>query len=480
MSGNRQGQDRGLRLAQGLPAVRGPSRRAEERGAGRARHRCPRRRPAGAAGNHRAASREGRDPRRVDPRRRGPHAVGHRVPGPDQGGGLLHDGRRGLLARRDPGAGAGHPGGGRHRTAGAGHRRRHPGHPRRRQGHAADERHRGGGRPDPPAPGADTWHGGPSNSRTRTSRPTPRDGHHMEVVANIGGLDDARAAMAKGAEGVGLLRSEFVFLERRSAPSEDEQAEIYTATSPGRWRPASRWSSARWTSAATSRCPTCRSPRRRTRSSAMRGIRVGLDRPEILRTQVRAILRAVDAGASINVMFPMIATIEDFRLAKAIFEEERAALGVATGAGRDHGRGAVGRCDGRAVRRRGGLLLGRDERPHPVHPRHGPRSPQARATGGRPQPGRARADRAGRHGRARGRQVGRRLRWHRVRPAGRAASGRPRRRRAQRQRPGDPRRQGADPSCSLSRTARSWPPAPSPRTPPPRSAHWCRPTTTKH
>jgi phosphocarrier protein FPr len=49
----------------------------------------------------------------------------------------------------------------------------------------------------------------------------------------------------------------------------------------------------------------------------------------VLRTQVRAILRAVDAGAKINVMFPMIATMEDFRQAKAIFEEERAALGVA-------------------------------------------------------------------------------------------------------------------------------------------------------
>src|SRR6185369_9105975 len=60
-----------------------------------------------------------------------------------------------------------------------------------------------------------------------------------------------------------------------------------------------------------------------------RGIRVGLNRPEVLRTQVRAILRAADAGAKINVMFPMIATIEDFRQAKAIFEEERAALGVA-------------------------------------------------------------------------------------------------------------------------------------------------------
>ena len=123
------------------------------------------------------------------------------------------------------------------------------------------------------------------------------DGHHMEVVANIGGLEDAQAAVTKGAEGVGLLRSEFVFLERRSAPSEDEQAQIYTRYRRGRCGRASRWSSARWMWAATSRCRTCRSPRRRTRSSAMRGIRVGLDRPEILRTQVRAILRAVDAGA---------------------------------------------------------------------------------------------------------------------------------------------------------------------------------------
>ena len=83
-----------------------------------------------------------------------------------------------------------------------------------------------------------------------------------------------------------------------------------------------------------------------------RGIRVGLDRPEVLRTQVRAILRAVDGGAKINVMFPMIATIEDFRQAKAIFEEEREALGR-PGAGRDHGRGAVRGRHGAAVRRRG-------------------------------------------------------------------------------------------------------------------------------
>jgi len=155
------------------------------------------------------------------------------------------------------------------------------------------------------------------------------DGHHLEVVANIGGLEDARAAMTKGAEGVGLLRSEFAFLDRRSAPSEDEQARMYLdiakSLRPGqplviRTLDVGGDKPLLYLPIAPEENPFL----------GMRGIRVGLDRPEILRTQVRAILRAVDPGAAkINVMFPMIATIEDFRLAKAIFEEERAALGVA-------------------------------------------------------------------------------------------------------------------------------------------------------
>ena len=304
------------------------------------------------------------------------------------------------------------------------------------------------------------------------------DGHHMEVVANIGGLDDALAAMDKGAEGVGLLRSEFVFLERRSAPSEDEQASIYTEIARA-LRPGQPLVIRTLDVGGDKPLPYLPIAQEENPFLGMRGIRVGLDRPEILRTQVRAILRSVDAGAKINVMFPMIATIEDFRLAKAIFEEERAGLGVEPGPGRDHGRGAVGRGDGRAVRRRGGLLLRRHQRSDAVHAGHGPRPPQARPAGGRAQPGGARLDRTGGHRGPRGREVGRGLRWHRVRPAGRPAAGRPRRRRTVRQRPGHPRRQGADPLAVPRRTARNWPPAPSPRTPPPRSAPSCRPTTTR-
>ncbi len=154
------------------------------------------------------------------------------------------------------------------------------------------------------------------------------DGHHLEVVANIGGLEDAQAAMTKGAEGVGLLRSEFVFLERRSAPSEDEQAQIYTDIAAA-LKPGQPLVIRTLDVGGDKPLPYLPIAQEENPFLGMRGIRVGLDRPEILRTQVRAILRAVDAGAKINVMFPMIATIEDFRLAKAIFEEEREKLGVA-------------------------------------------------------------------------------------------------------------------------------------------------------
>ena len=109
--------------------------------------------------------------------------------------------------------------------------------------------------------------GGPSSSPTPTSAADTTDGHHMEVVANIGGLDDALAAMTKGAEGVGLLRSEFVFLERTKRADRGRAGRDLHRHRQGAAGPASRWSSAPWTSAATSRCPTCRSLRRRTPSS---------------------------------------------------------------------------------------------------------------------------------------------------------------------------------------------------------------------
>lgn len=152
-----------------------------------------------------------------------------------------------------------------------------------------------------------------------------RDGKRIEVAANIGNLADAREAMEMGADGVGLLRSEFLFLERDTAPSEDEQHSIYQQIAevlgerplvirtldvggdkPLKYLPI---------------------PPEENPFLGIRGIRVGLLHEDILRTQLRAILR-VKSKAKIHIMFPMIATLEEFRQAKAILEEERKKLGA--------------------------------------------------------------------------------------------------------------------------------------------------------
>ncbi|MCB0193820.1 MAG: phosphoenolpyruvate--protein phosphotransferase [Anaerolineae bacterium] len=152
------------------------------------------------------------------------------------------------------------------------------------------------------------------------------DGHQLEIVANIGGLADAEQITHLGGEGVGLLRSEFLFLERTSAPSEDEQAETYTAIA--RALGPNRPLVIRTLDVGGDKpLPYLPIPHEENPFLGERGIRVGLDRPEILRTQLRAILRASAAG-KVMVMFPMIATLAEWRAAKAMLEEEREKLGV--------------------------------------------------------------------------------------------------------------------------------------------------------
>ena len=152
------------------------------------------------------------------------------------------------------------------------------------------------------------------------------DGHRVQVVANIGNLADAQQAMTVGAEGVGLLRSEFVFLGRQSAPSEDEQAALY-ADIAGALKPGQPLVIRTLDVGGDKPLPYLPIPAEENPFLGIRGVRVGFDRPEVLRTQCRAIIRAADAGADLHVMFPMIATIDDWRFARQIWDAEVAALG---------------------------------------------------------------------------------------------------------------------------------------------------------
>ncbi|NYE01258.1 phosphocarrier protein FPr [Kineosphaera limosa] len=155
------------------------------------------------------------------------------------------------------------------------------------------------------------------------------DGHRVAVVANIGGVEDAQEAMTKGAEGVGLLRSEFVFLGRTKAPTEEEQAEVYADCSRA-LQPGQPLVIRTLDVGGDKPLPYLPIPAEENPFLGIRGVRVGIERPEVLRAQCRAIMKAADAGAELNVMFPMIATIEDWRAAKKIWDVEADRLGLTT------------------------------------------------------------------------------------------------------------------------------------------------------
>jgi phosphoenolpyruvate-protein kinase (PTS system EI component) len=123
------------------------------------------------------------------------------------------------------------------------------------------------------------------------------DGHRMEVVGNIGGLAEAEQVAGLGGEGVGLLRSEFLFLERSTAPSEDEQFETYKAIAEalGPDRPLIIRTLDVGGDKPLVYLPI---PKEENPFLGERGLRIGLDRPEILRTQLRAILRAAASARS--------------------------------------------------------------------------------------------------------------------------------------------------------------------------------------
>ena len=155
---------------------------------------------------------------------------------------------------------------------------------------------------------------------------TTRDGQRVEVVANIGGEREARRVPEVGGEGVGLLRTEFLFMDRRTAPNEDEQAKTYEAIA--RALGPERILVIRTPDVGGDKpIPYLALPAEENPFLGERGVRLTLARPELFRAQVRAILRASPAG-KVAIMFPMIALLSEWRAARELVERERAALGV--------------------------------------------------------------------------------------------------------------------------------------------------------
>ena len=158
-----------------------------------------------------------------------------------------------------------------------------------------------------------------------------RDGARIEVAANIGSLEEARQAVAAGAEGVGLLRSEFLFQEHTTPPTEEEQAGVYRAIAEalGRERPLV----IRTFDVGGDKPPAWLPlPREQNPFLGVRGIRVSFAWPELFRAQLRAVLRAAGSG-KVQVMFPMISGLDELRAARSFLAEEQALVPAAVEVG---------------------------------------------------------------------------------------------------------------------------------------------------
>lgn len=152
------------------------------------------------------------------------------------------------------------------------------------------------------------------------------DGAPLPVYANLGSLAEAKAALGAGAEGSGLLRTEFLFLDRETPPSEDEQVQCYQAIAEAlegrplviRLLDIGGDKAAAYLPIAPEENPAL----------GVRGVRLALRHPELLRTQLRAILRVAPAAGRCSIMVPMVSRLSELRAVRAALDDARQALGV--------------------------------------------------------------------------------------------------------------------------------------------------------
>ncbi|MGL5839180.1 MAG: phosphoenolpyruvate--protein phosphotransferase, partial [Sphingorhabdus sp.] len=149
-------------------------------------------------------------------------------------------------------------------------------------------------------------------------------GTRIEVFANLGSLDDTKLAVEMGAEGCGLLRTEFLFLERAAPPDEEEQARIYGGIANAlNGRPLIVRTLDIGGDKPVAYLPF---PHEDNPALGMRGIRFSLQRPDLFEQQLRAILRAVPADQC-RIMLPMVVDAEEVRAARAMLDHAAKAVG---------------------------------------------------------------------------------------------------------------------------------------------------------
>lgn len=146
------------------------------------------------------------------------------------------------------------------------------------------------------------------------------DNHRVELAANIGSPQDVHHALRHGAEGIGLYRTEFLYMESSKLPTEEEQFEAYKYVlekmndKPVVVRTIDI--------GGDKKLPYLPLPEETNPFLGLRAVRFSLQEKEMFRTQIRSLLRASSYG-NLKIMFPMIATLEEFHQAKAVVENEK-------------------------------------------------------------------------------------------------------------------------------------------------------------
>ena len=221
------------------------------------------------------------------------------------------------------------------------------------------------------------------------------DGVPVALKANVELPAEAILAVDHGAQGIGLYRTEFLYIDRTTQPGEDEQYEVYRAiveaVSP---QPVTLRT---FDIGGDKFASTFQMPAEMNPALGLRAVRLALRQPEVFLTQLRAMVRA-SAHGDVRIMVPMVASVHEMREVKRLLAQATRAGASARPAvrgahpARHDDRGARRRDHGRRLRARGRVLQPRHERPRPVRARDRSREPVARRPGLAVRPGDPAAD----------------------------------------------------------------------------------------